>query len=90
MQGFVEGGPVDKETHTWPDFDKILAGCRRKVTVEEVLIIKNNFQQLYDTFSELGMIPESVFDDLNFAQDTDTKGNVKHRNTNSIVHSRAM
>ena len=50
MQGFVEGGAVDKETHTWPDFDKILAGCRRKVTLEEVLSIKTNFTQLYETF----------------------------------------
>jgi len=76
--------------HTWPDFDKILAGCRRKVTQEEVSSIKTNFTQLYETFSKLGKIPEEVFDVMNFAQDTDSKGNIKLRNTNSIVHSRAM
>ena len=90
MQGFIEDGAVDEKTQTWPDFDKILAGCRRKVTLEEVSSIKTNFPLLYDTFSRLGKIPEEVFDELNFAQDTDTKGNVKPRNTNSIVHSRAM
>ena len=40
IQGFVEGGAVDKETHTWSDFNKILAGCRRKVTAKKVCSIK--------------------------------------------------
>jgi len=30
MQGFVEGGAVDKETHTWSDINKILAACKEK------------------------------------------------------------
>ena len=60
------------------------------MTVEEVVSIKENFTQLYDTFSELGKIPVSVFDELNLTQDTDSKGNIKPGNTNSIVHSRAM
>ena len=47
-------------------------------------------KQLYDSFSELGEIPESVFDELNFAPDTNLKVNVKPCNTKSIVHSRAI
>ena len=60
MQRFVEGGAVDKETNTWPAFNKILVGFRKKEIVEEVCSIKEIFKQLYDTFSELGKIPESV------------------------------
>ena len=88
MQGFVEGGAVDKETHTWPDFNKILAGCRRKVTLKEVSSIKDNFTQLYDTFSRLGKILEEVFDELGFVEDINSNGKSKPCNITSIVHSK--
>ena len=90
IQGFVEGGAVDRESETWPDFDKIIGTCRRPVAVTEVELIKTHFNTLYDAFVSHGKIPEELFDELGFSEDEDRKGKVRPRRSLAIVHGRAM
>jgi hypothetical protein len=90
IQGFVEGGVVDRESGIWPDFDKVIGTCRRPVAVEEVELIKTHFNTLYNAFVSHGKITEELFDKLGFAEDKDRRGKEKQRRSLAIVHGRAM
>ena len=60
LKGFIQAGMIDKKTNQWPDFDKIIGTCQRKVLVAEVDIVKKDFTHLYNTFFVEGPIPEEV------------------------------
>ena len=45
---------IDEKTHEWSDFNKIIGTCNRVVKAEEVYLIVNNFQLLYDYFVKHG------------------------------------
>ena len=71
INGFIAGGAVDEITRQWPDFDKIIATCRRDVKKEEVDCIITNFTRLYNAFLQHGKVPEEIYDEIGLDEDMD-------------------
>ena len=69
MQGFITNGMLDKKTKNWPDMNEMLGTCRRKLTTDEVDLVKKHFKYLYNVASEDGYIPDTVYDELGFIPD---------------------
>ena len=86
MDGFVEGGAIDEKTHEWPDFNKIIGTCNRVVKAEEVELIVNNFQLLYDYFVKHGRISEELYDQIGLQEDYNSSGDIKLRRSNDDCH----
>ena len=90
LKGFIQAGMIDEKTNQWPDFDKIIGTCQRKVLVAEVDIVKKNFTHLYNIFLEEGRIPEEVFDEIGIVEDINSDGKVCPRRSLADCHGRAM
>jgi hypothetical protein len=66
QQGFIDDDMLDIETKTIPDFKKMLATCKRNVSVEEYEPCVNTAVELFQIASEHGAISEADFDRLGY------------------------
>jgi len=60
------------------------------VKAEEVELIVNNFQLLYDYFVKHGRISEELYDQIGLQEDYNSSGDIKLRRSNADCHQRAM
>ena len=74
-EGFKGNGMIDIDRYCWPDFDKIIATCRRQITNVEKNLILETFPFLYKEMLTKGYISDELFDQLNYPIDTDESGN---------------
>ena len=90
INGFIAGGAVDEITRQWPDFDKIIATCRRDVKKEEVDCIITNFTRLYNAFLQHGKVPEEIYDEIGLDEDMDGNCVIRLRRSDKDCLQRAM
>jgi hypothetical protein len=69
--GFVSNGIADAKTMAFPDYDALLATCRKCPTDAEYKLTEESFPQLIQYQFEKGHIPEMVLEDLGFPKDRD-------------------
>ena len=89
LQGFLSNGMIDRKQLNWPDFNSILGTCRRKITHEEVSLIKNTFSVLYKEMDQKGYISEEKFDELNYPVDKD-ENNLEVRRNAKITDEKSQ
>eukprot|EP00957_Ditylum_brightwellii_P141966 10815389-Ditylum_brightwellii.AAC.1 len=67
--GFTSGGIIDKEFKQYPDFNKMLAACRRNPTKEEYKKCIDSFLSLFSKFETKGHADDGFFEQLCFQAD---------------------
>ena len=65
---------IDKEYKMSPDFEKLLAKCRRDPTKEEYNLYIDSFPYLYTKMLDDGHLDDSIFEEVGFPMDTNTSG----------------
>ena len=74
VHGFKQNGMVDHKHMRVPDFDSIIATCRKDPTIEEYNLCVDSFPYLYEKMMEDGHINDSVFEELGFPLDMNSGG----------------
>ena len=90
LEAFIQAGMIDKKTNQWPDFEKIISTCQRKVKVVEVDLVKKYFTHLYNMFLLEGRISEELFDEIGIVEDRNLDGKVCPCRSLADCHGRAM
>ena len=80
IHGFKENGMIDSEFMRFPDFEKILATCRRDPTKEEFNLCINSFPYLYTKMVDDGHLDDSIFEEVGFPSDRNASGEMVRRN----------
>ena len=61
LYGFIHNGMVDKNTHMWPNYNKIIRTCRRNITEDELKLIVDTFDALYyNTMAYLRLVKYNI------------------------------
>eukprot|EP00957_Ditylum_brightwellii_P084733 6442826-Ditylum_brightwellii.AAC.1 len=70
MNEFVCNGMTDESNYLWPDVNQILNTLRYTLSTEEYSLIFDNFDILYKSMRGNDDIPKTLFDELEFPEDT--------------------
>ena len=65
---------IDKEYKTFPDFEKLLATCRRDPTKEKYNLCIDSFPYLYTKVLDDGHLDDSIFEEVGFPMDINASG----------------
>lgn len=76
MEGFVANGFVDSKLQRYPDFDKLLATCRKDPTHDQYNKCIESLPNLYQHVISNGHIPDEIFESLGFPLDRDEDGTI--------------
>ena len=71
IHGFVENGMIDFDNKRFPDFNNILATCRKDPTVEEYKLCETHFTYLLQKYMDDGHVDDARFEELGFTVDVD-------------------
>ena len=74
IHGFKENGMIDSKLFRFPDFDKMLATCRKDPTDSEYQLCIDSFPHLFKIYQEKGHVDDEVFEQLGFPMDRDVDG----------------
>eukprot|EP00957_Ditylum_brightwellii_P169188 12878039-Ditylum_brightwellii.AAC.1 len=77
--GFTSNGIIDNEFKRNPDFNKMLATCRRNPTKEEYEKCINSFPYLFSEFESRGHADDNFFENLSLKVDVDINGTLAQR-----------
>ena len=79
MAGPIKNGMLDEKTRSVPTLHGLLSTCLRVMTDEEYLLCVKSFIPLMEYSYRHGMryIPDSVFIELGFPKDVDSRGEEK-------------
>ena len=81
LHGLMENGKIDKIFNCYPDFNSLLATCRRNPIKDEYKLCIDMFPTLMEHFQENGHIEDEFFEKLGFPMDEDTDGSFVRRDT---------
>lgn len=70
---------MDTKFHRYPDFNQMLAICRRNLTKLEYRVCIQSFPVFFKIFTEKGHINDDVFKRIVFNQDCNIKGDIVRR-----------
>eukprot|EP00957_Ditylum_brightwellii_P192923 14689493-Ditylum_brightwellii.AAC.1 len=76
MNAFMQNEMTDESDFLWPDVDQMLNALGYTLSTEEYNLIFDNFDILYTWMRDNGDIPKSLFDELEFPEDTTSSGEV--------------
>eukprot|EP00957_Ditylum_brightwellii_P015602 1176862-Ditylum_brightwellii.AAC.1 len=79
MNALVHNGMADESNYSWPDVHQMLNTLGYTLSTEEYNLIFDNFDILYTLMRDNGDIPETLFDELEFPEDTTSSGEVVPR-----------
>jgi hypothetical protein len=88
LHGFEANGVIDKESKRFPDFDQILATCRKLPTDAEYELCHRSFPTLFEHQLKYGHVPDEVFEELGFPVDCDMDGKEVRRDATITQESR--
>ena len=74
IHGVLENGMLDSKQFRYPDFDKMLATCRRDPTKDEYKLCVDSFPVLFKKYLEYGHVEDELFEQLGFPMDRDVDG----------------
>ena len=74
IHGILENGMLDSKQFRYPDFNKMLATCRRDPTEDEYKLCVDSFPVLLKEYLEHGHVDDDMFERLGFPMDTDVDG----------------
>ena len=74
IHGALQNGMLDANLFRYPDFNKILATCRRDPTESEYQLCIDAFPILFDKYLKFGHVDDETFEQLGFPMDTDVDG----------------
>jgi hypothetical protein len=77
--GFLAAGVIDNESHSVPDFEAIIATCRRTMSTTEYDNCFAQFPVLYQFMAEHGHIPDEIFEGCGLPVDLDMEGMERRR-----------
>ena len=72
--GFLENGMIDKDSHSFPDFNAMLATCCRDPKIEEYEVCRNSFPSLLQHQLKHGHIPDKIFEATGLPKDRNYAG----------------
>ena len=79
ITSFIRNGMLDEDDNLWPDINRMIGTLGYPLTDKQFHLIFNNFQVLYKSMRDCGYISEEVFNQVGFPLDTNSKGEVVHR-----------
>jgi hypothetical protein len=86
--GFVANGMADPKTKAFPDYDALLATCRKSPTISEYELTKKSFPKLIQHQFDHGHIPDTLLEDLGFPKDRDFDGKEVRRDATITQEAR--
>jgi hypothetical protein len=87
MKGFIGPGMINGKFNKYPDFNKMLATCRRNPTRDEYTTCYSSFIELFNSFGRIGGLEDDVWERLGFPVDKNIHGdNVRRLATISQEH----
>jgi len=74
INGFKKLGLIDEKHGRYPDFNLIIATCRRNPSVEKYMLYYNPIVEIFGIFHQSGLITENQFKRLAFVADRGAMG----------------
>ena len=71
IHGFVENEMIDFENNRCPDFNMIVATCRKDPIVEEYKLCDTHFPYLLQNYLYDGHVDDYTFEELGFTVDVE-------------------
>ena len=79
LKGFTTPGMIDSTFHRYPDYNTLLATCRRNPSKAEYQLCYSSFTPLFEKFHATGLIDDDYLEELGFPIDLDAYGNRSRR-----------